>query len=288
MSVRLLSHQDSRLPHVSRPDPRPGGPQAPPIIELRGVGLRGVGQRRVGQRRVGQRGLPSLAQLDLLELTVWPGELVIVTGQPGSGRSALLNVLGLLDRPVTGTYLLKGIDTAKLRDRDRSALRGHLIGFVFQRKMLLPARSAIDNVTLPLRYTGIRGRQRLIRGLDSLDRVGLAAQAQLMTWQLSAGELALCAIARALVTDPGLLLCDDPTAGLDEATAARMIGLLAGLHREGRTVVIATADQLAAAYSSSSLRLGRPASDQLAGQAGLAGAVRDTVAITDSQTGLVP
>ncbi len=187
----------------------------------------------------------------------------MLTGQPRSGRSALLNVLGLLDRPAAGRYLLNGIDTARLRDKQASALRGRMIGFVFQRKILLPTRSVLDNVMLPLRYSGSRRRLRVKAALDCLDRVGLADRAQLMTWQLSAGELALCAIARALVTGPSLLLCDEPTAGAEREAAAKIIGLLAGLHREGRTVIIATDDQLAAAYSSRSVRLGQPASHQL-------------------------
>jgi putative ABC transport system ATP-binding protein len=121
----------------------------------------------------------------------------------------------------------------------------------------MPTRSVLDNVMLPQRYLGARPAQRSRAAIECLDRVGLAAAAQLMTWQLSADELALCAIARALVNNPSLLLCDDPTAGLDEDTATGVVGLLAGLHREGRTLLIATADQLAAAYSSRSITLGQ-------------------------------
>lgn len=180
----------------------------------------------------------------------------MLTGPPRSGRSGLLNVLGLLDRPAAGCYLLNGIDVGKLRDRERSALRGRQIGFVFQRKMVLPTRSVLDNVMLPLRYLGLPRRQRIAAAAMSLDRVGLAETADLMAWQLSADELALCAVARALVTSPSLLLVDEPTAGLHQSAVARVIGVLADLHREGRTVVVATADQLAAAYSDRSVRLG--------------------------------
>jgi putative ABC transport system ATP-binding protein len=125
----------------------------------------------------------------------------------------------------------------------------------------------------------LRGGRGALAPLTSLDRVGLAASAPLLTWQLSADELALCAIARALVTQPSLLLCDEPTAGVSEETAARVIGLLASLHREGRTILIATADQLAAAYSSRSIELGRPAARLTAPPLGL------TAAITDTQAG---
>jgi len=231
----------ARPPDSSRPLPHP------PLIELSGLRLRGHAQDR--------RDVP-LAPFDLV---VRRGEMVMLTGQPRSGRSALLNVLGLLDRPAAGSYLLNGIDTAKLRDRERSALRGRQIGFVFQRKMVMPTRSVLDNVMLPLRYAGMRRQQRIDAAVESLDRVGLAAMASFMAWQLSAGELALCALARAVVTKPSLVLCDEPTGGLDEPAAAKVIGVLAGLNREGRTVLIATADQLAAAYSGRSVRLGEPA-----------------------------
>lgn len=193
-----------------------------------------------------------------IDLVVPRGEMVMLTGRARSGRSALLNVLGLLDRPAAGRYLLNGINTSKLRDRQRSALRCRQIGFVFQRRMVLPTRSVLDNVMLPLRYAGMPRRQRLEAAAESLDRVGLDEMAGCMAWQLSAGELALCAVARALVTKPSLVLCDEPTAGLDQSAAAQVIAVLAGLHREGRTVVVATADQLAAAYSGRSVRLGEP------------------------------
>jgi putative ABC transport system ATP-binding protein len=240
--------------------PRGGRVDAPPLIELTRLRLR------------------TRAPHDQIDLAVWRGEMVMLTGQPRSGRSGLLNVLGLLDRPAAGSYLLNGLNTAKLSDRDCSALRAREIGFVFQRKLLLPTRSVLDNVMLPQRYLGARPAQRLRAAMESLDQVGLTATAQLMTWQLSADELALCAIARALVNNPSLLLCDDPTAGLDEDTAARVVGLMAGLHREGRTLVLATADQLAAAYSSRSISLGqaRPV---------VTTAVPTQPTIADSQTG---
>jgi putative ABC transport system ATP-binding protein len=191
-----------------------------------------------------------------VDLIVPRGEMVMLTGQPRSGRSGLLSVLGLLDRPAAGSYLLNGINTAKLRDRDRSALRCRQIGFVFQRKMLLPTRSVLDNVMLPLRYAGLARQQRVDAAAEGLDRVGLGEMAHLMAWQLSAGELALCAVARAVATRPSLVLCDEPTAGLDQAAATQVVSVLASLHREGRTVVVASADQLAAAYSSRYVRLG--------------------------------
>lgn len=232
--------------------PGPGWPQrdpaprhGPPLIEVSGLRVRADGRLTAP-----------------LDLTVPRGELVMLTGPPRSGRSALLNVLGLLDRPAAGRYLLDGVDTATLGDRDASALRGRRIGMVFQRKMVLPTLSVLDNVMLPLRYAGLRRRQRVAMAAQSLDRVGLAAMACLPAWQLSADEIALCAVARALVTSPSLVLADEPTTGLGQSAAVRVIGALAGLHRQGATLLIATAehaDQLAAAYSTRSVRFGRPA-----------------------------
>jgi putative ABC transport system ATP-binding protein len=212
----------------------------PPVIELRDLRLRGIE-------------LP--ADLNLL---VRPGELITLTGPPKPGRSALLNVLGLIDRPAAGSYLLDGTDTAKLRDEDRAALRARKIGMVFARKNLLPSRSLLDNVTLPLVYAGIPRRQRLIAGLDVLSRVRLTGLAQRPAGQVGNCQRALCAVGRALITQPDLLLCDEPTADLDTDEAEQVISLLADLHREGRTVLVATADQLAAAYSSKSVQIGQP------------------------------
>ncbi len=233
------------VPPANTPPTVAAGKQ-PPIIELEAVQLRRAGQ------------LPGPA----LDLTVWPGELVRLAGQPSSGRTALLNVLGLLDRPAAGRYRLNGTDTGRLRDRDASALRGRLIGFVFERRLLIPSRSVLDNVMLPLRYAGPRGHRRLRIALDCLERAGLADRARLLAWELSAGELALCAIARALVTKPSLLLCDEPATGAEPEAAAKIISLLAALPREGRTVIVATDDQLTAAYSSRSLQLGQLSSGQ--------------------------
>jgi putative ABC transport system ATP-binding protein len=196
------------------------------------------------------------AALRPVDLTVQAGELVTLTGTATCGRTTLLSVIGLLLRPTTGRYLLNGLDTAKLRDRDRSALRGRKIGMVFQPPHLLPSRSALDNVMMPLLYSGLPGQARRSLALDSLDRVGMASRNRAMAGRLSASERQRVAMARALVTSPGLLLCDDPTAGLDPDQAARVIGLLTSLQAAGRTVIVATADQLAAAYSSRCVSIG--------------------------------
>ncbi|HEX5190138.1 MAG TPA: ATP-binding cassette domain-containing protein [Streptosporangiaceae bacterium] len=222
-------------------------PSAQPLIDLR---LAGVTYPR--------HQTPALRPIDL---AVRHGELVTLTGPAGSGKSTLLSVVGLLLRPTTGSYLLNGADTARLADRERTALRGRLIGFVFQRPQLLPARSALDNVMIPALYAGLTRQQRVTAATGALERVGLGPRLHAAVAELPASERQRVAIARAIVTDPSLLLCDDPTASLDQAAAAQIIGLLVSLHKDGRTVVVTTRDQLAAAHSSRHLGVaaGNPA-----------------------------
>ena len=223
---------------ATRPLPRP---QGQPLIELRDLSVR---YRSAGP-----------AALSAVGLTIGHGELVTLAGPARSGKSTLLSVVGLLLRPTTGSYLLNGFDTGTLRDRERTALRGRQIGCVFQRPRLLPSRSALDNVMLAVLYAGLPRQRQRSAAADALDRVGLAARRNVLTGQLSAAEQQRVAVARAVAGDPSLLLCDDPTASLDEALAAQIIGLLVSLHREGRTVLIVTRDQLAAAYSSRNLTM---------------------------------
>ncbi len=228
-------------------------PPAQPLIELRSAGVSYPGQRS-----------PALRPMDL---AVGHGELVTLTGPAGAGKSTLLNVVGLLLRPTTGSYLLNGSDTAKLADSERTALRGRLIGFVFQRPQLLPTRSALDNVMLPLLYAGLTRQERITAATGALHRVGLGERPHATVSELPASERQRVAIARAIVTDPSLLLCDDPTASLDQAASAQIIGLLVSLHKDGRTVLVATRDQLAAAHSSRRLGVtaGAPAGSPGAG-----------------------
>ncbi|HUJ06437.1 MAG TPA: ABC transporter ATP-binding protein [Streptosporangiaceae bacterium] len=232
-------------------------PISPAVIELHGIGASYPGPGRRSRRgpRHRQHCLAPAA-LSGVDLAVRSGEFVTLTGPPRSGKTTLLSVIALLLRPVAGSYLLNGIDTSMLGDRDRAALRGRQMGLVFQPPHLLPARSALDNVALPLLYAGIPGRPRRSAALDCLDRVGLSGQAHRPAAELSAGERQRVAIARALVTAPGLLVCDDPTAGLDAGQAAQVVGLLTELHAAGRTVLVTSRDQLAAAYSSRCVRIG--------------------------------
>jgi putative ABC transport system ATP-binding protein len=214
-------------------------PSAKPLIELRGAGVTYPGRHS-----------PALSPVDL---AVRHGELVTLTGPTGSGKSTLLSLVGLLVRPTTGSYLLNGLEVTRLGDKDRTALRGRMIGRVFQRPQLLASRSVLDNVMLPVLYAGLRRQQRANAAAAALERVGMAHRMHALARELPAGEQQRVAIARAIAGNPSLLLCDDPTASLDDEAAARVIGLLVSLHKRGTTVLVATCDQLAAAHSSRSL-----------------------------------
>ena len=192
-------------------------------------------------------GPPPVPALKPCDLQVAAGEHVVVVGPSGSGKSTLLNVAGLLDRPTEGVYELDGIDTGSLADRDRTALRGQRIGFVFQSFHLLPYRSAEENVQLALLYnhTPRPGRRALV--WEALDRVGLAHRLHALPGTMSGGEQQRVAIARALVTRPSLLLCDEPSGNLDSATTESLLALIDELHADGLTVVVITHDPWVAA-----------------------------------------
>jgi putative ABC transport system ATP-binding protein len=167
-------------------------------------------------------------------------------GPSGSGKSTWLNLVGLLDRPTEGAYLLDGVDTGALKEADRTALRAHRIGFVFQAFHLLPGLTAVENVMMGLLYRGMRRTARRVAATTVLARVGLAHRADATANQLSGGERQRVAIARALVTEPSLLLCDEPTGNLDSESGDRVLALIDEVHRDGQTVVVVTHDHQAA------------------------------------------
>lgn len=192
-------------------------------------------------------GPPPVLALREADLVIGAGEYVAVTGPSGSGKSTFLNVVGLLDRPDGGVYRLDGIDTATLGERDRTALRGRRIGFVFQSFHLVRHRSAVENVTMAMIYTGVRRSDRPGRALETLERVGLTHRAGAQARHLSGGEAQRVAIARALVNRPSLLLCDEPTGNLDSVNAAAVLDLIDELNAAGLTVLMVTHDQQVAA-----------------------------------------
>ncbi|UQU61337.1 ABC transporter ATP-binding protein [Couchioplanes caeruleus] len=175
-----------------------------------------------------------------VSLAVGRGDYVAIMGSSGSGKSTLMNILGALDVPTSGTYLLDGVDVSRLADRQLALARNRLIGFVFQAFNLIPRTTAVANVELPLAYAGIRPRERRRRAMAALELVGLADRARHEPNQLSGGQQQRVAVARALVTEPALLLADEPTGNLDSRSTADVLEVFDRLSAAGRTIVLIT------------------------------------------------
>ena len=176
-----------------------------------------------------------------INLTVNKGEFVSIVGESGSGKSTLMNIIGVLDRQTQGDYYLEGQDVNGMSDEVRSAIRNRRIGFVFQNFNLLPRQSALENVELPLLYAGVGKRERRQRAKAALEKVGLAQRMMFKPTQLSGGQQQRCAIARALIKNPKLLLCDEPTGALDSKTSRDILILLEKINAKyGTTMLIVT------------------------------------------------
>lgn len=198
-----------------------------------------------------------------VNLKIQKNEYVAIMGPSGSGKSTLMNILGCLDTPTTGHYHFNGEDVSTLDDDALSAMRNREIGFIFQNFNLLPRLNAVQNVELPLIYAGVPTAERRERALKSLERVGLADRIDHKPGELSGGQRQRVAVARALVTKPGILLADEPTGALDSKTGEDMMGLFDDLHREGNTIIVITHEQEIANYADRmiSIRDGRISSD---------------------------
>ncbi len=249
------------------PDLTASGPATRPVIDVRDV------------RKIYGEGASEVRALDGLSLTVEHGEYVAIMGASGSGKSTLMHVIGCLDVPTSGRYLLDGTDVSRLNDNQQAIVRNRRIGFVFQSFNLVSRTSALANVEMPLVYAGVRGPDRRRRAHAALRQVGLADRTDHRPNELSGGQQQRVAIARALVTSPTLILADEPTGNLDSRATADILGILDRFHALGRTIVLITHEDDVAAHATRVVRLldGRIESD-----------VRTASDSADSSTGLGP
>ena len=214
-----------------------------PAIHIRGI------------TRHYEMGVETIRALDGVDLDVARGEYVAVMGSSGSGKSTLMNVVGCLDSPTAGSYLLNGKEVAGLSDGELATIRNQEIGFVFQTFQLLPRTSALENVELPLTYARRPRAERLSRAREALARVGLADRASHHPNELSGGQRQRVAIARALVNRPSILLADEPTGNLDSKTTVDILRLFEELNRAGNTIVLVTHEEDVARHARRLVRL---------------------------------
>ena len=187
----------------------------------------------------GQVEVPALTDVNL---QVEAGEYLAIMGPSGSGKSTLMNILGCLDRATSGTYILEGENISELSDRQLSNVRLNKIGFVFQTFQLLPQETALENVALPLIYAGVPRHERLERAAEALRKVGLDDRKEFLPTQLSGGQKQRVAIARAMINEPTILLADEPTGALDQASGAQVMELFRTINADGATVIMITHD----------------------------------------------
>jgi putative ABC transport system ATP-binding protein len=214
-----------------------------PVVEL------------VGAHKTYGQGEAVVHALDGVDLLIHRGEYVAIMGSSGSGKSTLLNLVGCLDVPTAGRCLLDGVDTRRLDDTRQALLRNRKIGLVFQSFNLIPRTSALANVELPLAYAGLKPAERRRRAIAALERVGLGDRLHHEPNQLSGGQQQRVAVARAIVTEPVLLLADEPTGALDSQSTAEVLELFDELNADGRTVVVITHEDEVARHARRVVRM---------------------------------
>jgi putative ABC transport system ATP-binding protein len=241
-----------RLPSADEADVAADRQQEIPVVELRAV------------TKVYGAGAAAVHALAGVDLSIGEGEFVAIMGPSGSGKSTAMNIIGCLDTPTSGAYRFKGIAVSDLSRNQRTLLRRHFIGFVFQGFNLLARTTAVENVELPLIYRGMAPAERRRLALNALKRVGLEGREHHTSSELSGGQQQRVAIARAIVTDPSVLLADEPTGNLDTKTSREIMELVTSLNRDqGITVIMVTHETDIAAYAQRVIRFldGRVESD---------------------------
>jgi putative ABC transport system ATP-binding protein len=238
------------MPAVSSARPVPTAPDY--VIEIDDV------------RKTYGEGDASVHALDGVSISIERGDFVSIMGSSGSGKSTLMNIIGSLDVPTSGTYKLDGVDIAELSENQLADFRNQKVGFIFQSFNLLRRTSAVRNVEVPLAYAGVGMRERRKRALEALAKVGLESRADHQPNELSGGQMQRVAVARALVTDPAIVLADEATGNLDSKSTADVIALLEDLNNQGRTIVWITHEDEVAAHAKRRIVLkdGRIATDE--------------------------
>lgn len=205
--------------------------------------------------KIYKMGDSEVRALDGVSFSVFEGEFVAIIGQSGSGKSTCMNIIGCLDVPTEGTYLLNGSDVSKLTDDEQSEIRNKTLGFIFQQYNLLPKLNILENVKLPLMYKGLRETEQTERAMEALKRVGIADKYHHKPSQLSGGQQQRASIARALAGSPSVILADEPTGALDSKTSAEVIEFLINLNSQGNTIILITHDNSIAAKAKRVIRI---------------------------------
>jgi putative ABC transport system ATP-binding protein len=216
--------------------------------------------------KVFQMGDSEVRALDGASFTIEKGEMIAIMGPSGSGKSTLMSIIGCLDVPSSGRYILDGVSVENVDETQLAEIRGQKIGFVFQQFNLLARTSALENVMLPLTYAGVSGKERNDRALKALERVRLSDRQDHAPNELSGGQQQRVAIARALVNEPAILLADEPTGALDSKTGVEIMDLFQSLHRDqGQTVILVTHDVYVARHTTRIIKLsdGKIVSDEV-------------------------
>jgi putative ABC transport system ATP-binding protein len=215
--------------------------------------------------KVYQMGDSEVRALNGASFTIDKGEMVAIMGPSGSGKSTLMSIIGCLDAPTSGKYMLDGVSVENMDEAKLAETRGRKIGFVFQQFNILARTSALENVMLPLTYAGVSGKERNDRAMKALDRVGLSQRTHHAPNELSGGQQQRVAIARALVNEPAILLADEPTGALDSKTSVEIMDLFQSLHKDsGQTVILVTHDSYVARHTDRIIKIsdGKIVSDE--------------------------